>query len=149
VSAAGEGGSGGARVTGGTGNAHKPRLGRRMARFNKRVLNKVTIHVAGRLPFMGIVIHVGRRTGTVYRTPVNVFRTDDGFRFALTYGQDAEWVKNALAFGAVRLVTRHREHELTGPVLVRDPEGAHVPRAAHVMLRIMRVSVFLDFRSAT
>jgi deazaflavin-dependent oxidoreductase (nitroreductase family) len=119
-----------------------------MAKFNKRVLNKATIHVAGRLPYMGIVIHVGRRTGNVYRTPVNVFRTEDGYRFALTYGQDAEWVKNALAFGAVRLVTRRREHELTGPLLVRDPECAHVPRAGRVMLRFMRVSQFLDFRSA-
>jgi deazaflavin-dependent oxidoreductase (nitroreductase family) len=141
-------GGGGARVRGGAGNAHKPRLGRRMARLNKLVLNKVTIHVAGRLPYMGIVIHVGRRSGNVYRTPVNVFRTEDGFRFALTYGQDAEWVRNALSFGAVRLVTRHREYELTGPLLVSDPERTHVPRAGRVMLRIMRVSMFLDFRSA-
>ena len=50
---------------------------------------------------MGIVIHVGRRTRTVYRTPVIVFRTKDGFRFALTYGRDSEWVQNALAHGAV------------------------------------------------
>ena len=85
----------------------RPRLGRRMARFNHAVTNKVSIHVAGWAPGMGIVIHVGRRTGTVYRTPVNVFRTKDGFRFALTYGRDAEWVRNALAHGAVRLVT-HR-----------------------------------------
>lgn len=140
--------TGGARVSGGAGNAHKPRLGRRMARFNKRVLNRLTIHVAGRLPYMGIVIHVGRRSGNVYRTPVNVFRSEDGFRFALTYGQDAEWVRNALSFGAVRLVTRHREYELTGPLLVSDPERAHVPPAMRAMLGIMRVSMFLDFRSA-
>ncbi len=75
-------GSGGAQVAGGAGHTHTPRLGRRMARFNKHVLNKVTIHVAGRLPNMGIVIHVGRRTGNVYRTPVNVFgpRTGSGSR---------------------------------------------------------------------
>jgi deazaflavin-dependent oxidoreductase (nitroreductase family) len=140
--------AGGARVSGGAGKAHKPRFGRRMARFNKRVLNKVTIHVAGRLPFMGILIHVGRRSGNVYRTPVNVFRTEDGFRFALSYGEDADWVRNALSFGAVRLVTRHGEYELTGPLLVSDPERANVPPAMRAMLRIMRVSMFLDFRSA-
>jgi deazaflavin-dependent oxidoreductase (nitroreductase family) len=119
-----------------------------MARFNKLVLNKVMIHLAGRLPSMGIVIHVGRRTGNVYRTPVNVFRTDDGFRFALTYGRDAEWVRNALSFGAVRLVTRHREYELTAPQLVSDPERQGVPRAAAFILRMVRVSEFLDFHSA-
>jgi deazaflavin-dependent oxidoreductase (nitroreductase family) len=118
-----------------------------MARFNKHVLNKVMIHVAGRLPYMGIVIHVGRRSGNVYRTPVNVFRTDDGFRFALTYGRDAEWVRNALSFGAVRLITRHREYELTGPRLVPDVERRHVPRSMRFILRIIRVSEFLDFRT--
>ena len=138
----------GAQVTGGAGHTHKPRLGRRMARFNKHVLNKVMIHVAGRLPYMGIVIHVGRRSGNVYRTPVNVFRTDEGFRFALTYGRDAEWVRNSLSFGAVRLITRHREYELTAPRLVADPERQHVPRPMRSMLRVVRVSEFLDFRAA-
>ena len=138
----------GAQVRGGAGPTHKPRLGRRMARFNKHVLNKVMIHVAGRSPYMGIVIHVGRRSGNVYRTPVNVFRTDDGFRFALTYGRDAEWVRNALSFGAVRLITRHREYELTAPRLVADPDRQHVPRPMRFMLRGVRVSEFLDFRAA-
>jgi deazaflavin-dependent oxidoreductase (nitroreductase family) len=136
----------GAQVTGGAG--YKPRLGRRMARFNKHVLNKVTIHVASRLPYMGIVIHVGRRSGNVYRTPVNVFRTDDGFRFALTYGRDAEWVRNTRAFGAVRLITRDGEYELSGPQLVADPERRHVPRSMQFVLRIGRVSEFLDFQTA-
>src|SRR6516162_3959113 len=83
--------------------ARRPRLGRRAARFNRAVSNKVVVHLAGRLPGMGIVVHVGRRTHTVYRTPVLVFRTKDGFRIALTYGRDSDWVKNALAHGAVRL----------------------------------------------
>jgi deazaflavin-dependent oxidoreductase (nitroreductase family) len=141
-------GSGGAQVAGGAGPTHNPRLGRRMARFNKHVFNKVTIHLAGRLPYMGIVIHVGRHSGNVYRTPVNVFRTGDGFRFALTYGRDTDWVRNAQSFGAVRLITRHREYELTGPQLVADPERHGVPRPARLVLKIMRVSEFLDFRSA-
>ncbi len=124
----------------------RPRLGRRMARFNHVVTNKVSIHVAGWAPGMGIVIHVGRRTRTVYRTPVNVFETKDGFRFALTYGRDAEWVRNALAHGAVRLVTQRREYELTDPVVVHDPHRQHVGPVGHALLRFMRVSDFLDFK---
>ena len=119
-----------------------------MARFNRAVTNKVSIHVAGWAPGLGIVIHVGRRTRTVYRTPVNVFRTKDGFRFALTYGRDADWVQNALAHGAVRLVTRSKEYELTEPELVTDPHRQHVPWLARGMLRLVRVSDFLDFRRA-
>ncbi len=125
-----------------------PRLGRRMAHFNRAVTNRVSIHLAGFLPGMGIVVHVGRRTRTVYRTPVNVLRTKDGFRIPLTYGRDSEWVRNALAHGAVRLVTRRREYELSEPQLVVDPHRQHVPRLPGAVLRFMRVSEFLDFRSA-
>ena len=128
--------------------APAPRLGRRVARFNRAFTNKLTIHLAGFLPGLGIVVHVGRRTRTVYRTPVNVLRTKDGFRIPLTYGHDAEWVRNALAHGAVRLVTRRHEYELTEPQLVVDPHRQHVPLLPRGMLRIMRVSEFLDFRSA-
>jgi deazaflavin-dependent oxidoreductase (nitroreductase family) len=124
-----------------------PRLGRRVARFNRAVTNKVAIHLAGWLPGLGIVIHVGRRTRTVYRTPVNVFRTKDGFRFALTYGPDAEWVRNALAHGAVRLITRGKEYELTEPEVVTDPHRQHVPAIARGIMGFMRVSQFLDSRS--
>jgi deazaflavin-dependent oxidoreductase (nitroreductase family) len=133
----------------GTRPAPAPRLGRRMARFNRAVTNKVSIHLAGVLPGLGIVVHVGRRTRTVYRTPVNVLRTKDGFRIPLTYGRDSEWVQNALAHGAVRLVTRRREYELNEPQLVVDPDRQHVPLLPRLMLGFMRVSEFLDFRSAT
>lgn len=125
-----------------------PRLGRRVARFNRAFTNKIAVHVAGTLPGLGIVIHVGRRTRTVYRTPVNVFRTKDGFRFALTYGANAEWVRNALAHGAVRLITRGKEYELTDPEVVTDPHRQHVPAIGRGFMRVMRVSQFLDFRRA-
>lgn len=125
-----------------------PRLGRRMARFNRAVTNKVSVHVAGWAPGLGIVIHVGRRTHTVYRTPVNVFRTKDGFRFALTYGRDAEWVRNALDHGAVRLIHRRHEYELTDPEIVHDVHRQHVSVVARGFLRLLRVSDFLDFTRA-
>jgi deazaflavin-dependent oxidoreductase (nitroreductase family) len=97
---------------------------------------------------MGVVTHVGRRTRTVYRTPVNVFRTKDGFRFALTYGRDADWVRNALSHGAVRLTTRRKEYELTEPQIVTDPHLQHVPAIGRPLLRFMRVTDFIDFQRA-
>ncbi|HWF16084.1 MAG TPA: hypothetical protein VG244_07890 [Acidimicrobiales bacterium] len=125
-----------------------PRVGRRMARFNRRVVNPLAVHVAGLLPGLGVVLHVGRRSHRVYRTPVLVFPTKDGFRLALVYGLNSEWVKNALAHGAVRLITRRREHELTEPEIVADPHRQHVPALERLFLRVMRVSDFIDFRSA-
>ena len=128
--------------------AKKPRLGRRMARFNRAVVNPVAVHLAGFLPGVGIVIHVGRRSRTVYRTPVLVFRTKDGYRIALTYGRDADWVKNALAHGAVRLISVRREHELSDPQIVTDPHHQHMPAPVRLFLRLLRVSDFIDFQAA-
>jgi hypothetical protein len=41
--------------------------------FNLAVTNRVTSRFADRLPGFGILTHVGRKSGRVYRTPVNVF----------------------------------------------------------------------------
>lgn len=126
----------------------QPRLGRRMARFNRSVTNPVAVHLAGLFPGTGVVIHVGRHSHRVYRTPVLVFRTKDGFRIALVYGRDSDWLKNALAHGAVRLVTRRRQHELSAPEVVVDPHRQHVPGPGRVFLRVLRVSEFVDFQAA-
>jgi deazaflavin-dependent oxidoreductase (nitroreductase family) len=119
-----------------------------MARFNRAVVNPVAVHVAGLVPGMGIVTHVGRRSRTVYRTPVLVFRTKDGYRIALTYGRDSDWVKNALAHGAVRLSSMRHEHELSDPQIVTDPHRQHMPAPVRLFLRLLRVSDFIDFERA-
>ena len=71
-----------------------------------------------------------------------------GIAIALVYGRDSEWVKNALAHGAVRLISRRRAHELTEPEVVIDPHRQHVPAFERTILRFMRVSEFIDFHSA-
>src|SRR5207302_5123734 len=58
-----------------------------MMRFRKRCLakiniaftNRITSLFAGWLPGFGILTHMGRKSGKVYRTPVNVFRASNGF----------------------------------------------------------------------
>jgi hypothetical protein len=57
-----------------------------LAKFDVAVTNRITTLFAGWLLGFGILSHVGRRSGTVYRTPVNVFQAPEGFLIALTYG---------------------------------------------------------------
>ena len=76
-----------------------------VAAFNVAVTNRITSRFAARLPGFGIVTHAGRKSGKLYRTPVNVFRGPEGFLIALTYGRDSEWVKNVLAAGGCQLET--------------------------------------------
>ena len=62
-----------------------------------RYLNRFTRPMARRLPGFAILTHRGRSTGRTYQTPINVFRRGDDYFFFLTYGSDAQWVKNVLA----------------------------------------------------
>ena len=92
--------------------------------WNKVGLNRVTRHIAPRMPGFGVVVHRRRRSGRRYQTPVNVFATDDGYVLALTYGPDTNWVKNVLAAGGCELRTRGRVVRLVSPRLFHD-EARH------------------------
>ncbi len=123
-------------------------LGRRMATFNRHVTNRVLGGAATRLPGFGVVLHVGRRSGRRYRTPVNVFRAPNGYVMALTYGSDAEWVRNVVAAGGCELVTRGRTVRLVSPRLFRDERRARMPAPVRVVLGLARVSEFLELSLA-
>src|SRR6202795_3692365 len=83
-----------------------------VAAFNLVVTNRITSRFAARLPGFGILTHVGRKSGKIYRTPVNVFRATDGFLIALTYGRESEWVRNVISAGACQLETRGVQYQL-------------------------------------
>lgn len=125
-----------------------PRLGRRIAHFNRRVTNRVTGPLAPWLPGFGVVLHSGRRSGREYRTPVNVFRDGSGYVIALTYGAEADWVRNVRAAGRATLLTRGRRLELTRPELVHDESRSRVPRPVRAVLQLLDVADFLCFEAA-
>ncbi|HEV8164549.1 MAG TPA: nitroreductase family deazaflavin-dependent oxidoreductase, partial [Actinomycetota bacterium] len=93
---------------------------RTIGRWNKVGLNRLTRRIAPWLPGFGVVVHRGRRSGRLYRTPVNVFPTAGGYLFALTYGPDTDWVKNVLAADGCQLQTRGRTVRLVAPRSYRD-----------------------------
>jgi deazaflavin-dependent oxidoreductase (nitroreductase family) len=119
-----------------------------VAAFNQAVTNRISTPFAGRLPGFGILTHVGRKSGRSYRTPVNVFRTPDGVMVALTYGQEAEWVKNTLAAGACRLESRGVRYQLSTPVIVRDPTRSRFPFPVRIILRIIGATDFIQFSNS-
>ena len=121
-------------------------LPKRLARFNLLVTNRVLGPLARRAPGFAIVMHVGRRSGRAYRTPVNLFRSGDRYVIALTYGADSQWVRNVLAAGAVDVETRGRMVHLVGPEIVVDPPRSHVPRPVRPVLGLARVDEFMLLR---
>ncbi len=119
-----------------------------VARFNRRVTNRITRLIAGWLPGFGIVVHTGRRSGRVYRTPVNVFRGGDGYRIALTYGPESDWVRNVIAAGGCELVRSGRHIMLANPRIVSDPECCWAPPVVRQVLRLIRASQYLQLSVA-
>lgn len=124
-------------------------LSRIVARFNRSGLNHVTRRIAPYLPGFGVVVHRGRKSGRQYRTPVNVFAKPGGYLFALTYGKDADWVRNVLAAGECDLLHQRRLVHLTAPTIVHDPERRQVPGAVRAVLGAIDVDDFLQMSTAT
>jgi deazaflavin-dependent oxidoreductase (nitroreductase family) len=98
------------------------------------------------MPGLGVVIHHGRRSGRVYQTPVNVFATEDGYVFALTYGPDTDWVKNVLAAGGCQLRTRGHVVRLTSPRLFHDEARRDIRPLERQVLRAIGVADFLSVK---
>ena len=116
-----------------------------LARINIAVTNRITSLFAGWLPGFGILTHVGRKSGKVYRTPVNVFRASNGFIIALTYSSQSEWVKNALAAGGCELNTRGKRYQLSAPNVVRDPTRKRFPFPARLILTLVGADEYMEF----
>ncbi len=101
------------------------------AEFNKRVTNPVARTITPWLPSLGTLEHVGRKSGKRYRTPLLVFRTQDGYAILIGYGPQTDWLKNVLAGGPTVLRKRGRAIALVNPRVVSKAEAAAlvVPRS--------------------
>ncbi|WP_300604672.1 nitroreductase family deazaflavin-dependent oxidoreductase [Trebonia sp.] len=120
---------------------------KRVAQWNKVGLNRIVKHIAPGMPGLGLVIHQGRRSGREYRTPVNLFRSEDGFIVALTYGPNTDWVKNVLAAGGCELRTRGRVLRAGEPRVYRDETRQGVPLPVRQALRLLGSADFLSLKT--
>ena len=116
--------------------------------FTNRIANPLIRRFAACVPGFAIIRTVGRRTGQTRRTPLNVFRRDGDYVFALVYGADVDWVRNVLAAGTAQLEQRGRTVALTRPRLLVDPDAGLIPFPMRLFHRAMRVTEFLRMSPA-
>ena len=114
-----------------------------LARFNRHVTNPVQRLWAGFVPTMGILDHVGRRSGAHYRTPLMVFPTDEGVAMLLTYGPNRDWLKNITAAGGGRLKRYGRTFSVSDPRVMTKAEAT-----PHVAGRWRPIFTMLPFENA-
>lgn len=121
-------------------------LPRSLARANRVGLNRVVVHIAGRIPGFALMNHRGRRSGRPYTTPVNAFRIGNGYRFALTYGSGSDWVRNVLEAGECDATVRGRTVHLVDPRLEKDPGARWAPGPVAAVLRRIGADTYLQCR---
>src|SRR5262245_33417540 len=107
------------------------RLSRRVARFNKRVTNRIQGLYAWLVPPWAVVVHRGRRSGRQYRTPLFAFRRGRTLVIALLYGEESEWLRNLRKGGGH--VIRGGRTFVVGP-----PEVVGTSTAGSVLARLSR-----------
>lgn len=112
-------------------------LPRRLTRFNRAVVNPIQGQYAWLLPPWIVVCHRGRRSGRLYRTPVNAYRRGSRLAIVVLYGEESDWVQNVLA-GSAQVVRAGRTHDLLAPRLV-DPATEQLPGPARVLGRLSGV----------
>ena len=121
-------------------------LPRALGRFNRRVTNRLLGPLLLRLPGFATLVHVGRRTGRTHRTPVLVFRRGRTAIVALTYGPEADWVRDVLAAGGCRIERGASCVGASDPRLRHDPARSLVPPPVRLALVILGAADFLELR---
>jgi len=117
----------------------------RVRLFNKRVTNKILIHIAGKKfdPF-AILSHVGRKSGKVYRIPVIAEPVENGFVIALTYGRKVDWYENIRARGTCSLHWKNKDYDLIHPEFVDKEIGLMAfPKFIQSALKRAEIEYFL------
>jgi deazaflavin-dependent oxidoreductase (nitroreductase family) len=82
---------------------------------------------------LGLIEHVGRKSGTVRRTPIHPMPTADGFRIIVPIGERSEWARNVLAAGHCRLVLGDRVLDLDQPTFETPTEVPDLPHPVRAL----------------
>ncbi len=119
-------------------------------RFNKAVSNPKQMETAGTPGvYASIIEHVGRRSGTTYRTPVGTQAVADGFLITLPYGTRADWVQNVLAAGRAVITAEGETVAVDRPEILTAAEVAdQLPPSEQRLLKLFNVEQFLRIHRA-
>ena len=115
-----------------------------MRRVNRAFTNRLMTPVAGWVPPLALVHHVGRKSGRRHRTPVLAFPIEGGSLTPLPYGTDTDWVLNLLAEGRGEIEVAGRRAPVENPRVVDVTEAMElVPELLRPLLRLLNLPGFL------
>jgi hypothetical protein len=89
---------------------------------------------------IGLIEHVGRKSGIVRVSPVHPVRTEVGFRIIVPLGLESQWARNVLTAGRCRLQIGEVVYDLDEPRLISPLLVDEIPPVTG------RVMAWLGFR---
>ena len=115
-----------------------------MRRVNRAFTNRLVAPLAGFVPPLALVHHVGRKTGRRYHTPVLAFAVEGGTLTPLPYGTDTDWVLNLLAAGSGEIEVAGRRTAVENPRVADAKDALElVPELLRPLLRLLNLPGFL------
>ena len=105
---------------------------RRFRGFVRRSWNPMVLRLGlagGARSRWGLIEHVGRSSGRVYRTPISPRPIEGGYEMPLPYGTDVDWVRNVMASGQARIQFHDTIIELDQPEIVEAQDAMSLPDA--------------------
>jgi deazaflavin-dependent oxidoreductase (nitroreductase family) len=115
-----------------------------MRRVNRALTNRLMRPIAGVVPPLAVVHHVGRKSGRPYRTPVLAFPMPGGYVTPLPYGVDTDWCRNLLEAGTAGLERLGRQVAVGNPRIVgADAAVPLLPAPLRPGLRLVSLPGYL------
>src|SRR5690348_4322453 len=102
------------------------KLSRRVAQFNRRYNNPLQLRYAWLVPPWVVICHRGRKSGRLYRTPVNAYKRGQVLAVVALYGPESDWIRNVLAGGG-QVVRAGRTYDLINPRVVEPSAPGPIP----------------------
>jgi deazaflavin-dependent oxidoreductase (nitroreductase family) len=119
-------------------------------RVNRSVTNPRVMRTAGSAQTQtSVIAHVGRKSGRVYETPVDIISTTTGLLIALPYGTRVDWLRNVVAAGSATVVTHGDRVDVERPTIVATADvAALIPRRTLRTLRLLGVNQCLHLEKS-
>jgi deazaflavin-dependent oxidoreductase (nitroreductase family) len=119
-------------------------------RVNRSVTNPRVMRTAGSAHTQtSVIAHVGRKSGRVYETPVDIISATTGLLIALPYGTRVDWLRNVVAAGSATVVTHGDRVDVERPTIVATADvAALIPRRTLRTLRLLGVNQCLHLEKS-
>ncbi|HEY44330.1 MAG TPA: nitroreductase [Anaerolineae bacterium] len=116
--------------------------------FNKYFFNHITLWLAKRgIGPYSVVIHKGRRSGRIYKTPVLASCMDDDIYIPLPYGDHVDWLRNVLAYNGCKIIRKHEVIAALDPVVMEAGTAlSALPEGRRELFERFDVEKFLRLR---